>query len=69
MKIYIYDQYITNFDSVFVHNLEYLAKDNEYTFDKDKRVITTKDKKYILPDPITVNIDNYPDLDTSTPAI
>lgn len=70
MQIYIYDEYIANFDVLFIHNLEYLAKDNEYSFDKIKRVVTTeKGKNYYLPDPIKLDVNDYPDLSTSTPAI
>lgn len=70
MKIYIYDEYITEFDALFVHYLEYLAKENEYIFDKENRVLTTSTgKKYSIPKPVEVDRNNFPDLLTSTPAI
>ena len=70
MQIYIYDEYIDNFDVLFVHHLEYLAKENEYSFDKQNRLVTNaKGKKYYLPKPIKLDKNDYPDWSTSTPAI
>ena len=70
MQIYMYDEYITKFDQLFMLNLEYLAKDNEYYFDKHNRtVIIRNNKKYYIPDPIHLNVNDFPDLKTSTPVI
>lgn len=70
MKIYIYDKYIVNFDKVFVNNIEHLAKDNEYHFYKQKRIVNTENgKTYHLPSPISLHVNDFPDLETSMPAI
>lgn len=69
MKIYVYDEYITEFDALFIHYIEYLSKENEYLFDKENRVLITRGKKYFIPKPLEVDRNNFPDLQTSTPAM
>lgn len=70
MEIYIYDENRTKLDALFVHNIEYIAKDNEYHFDKQNRlVITQEGKKLSLPNPIHLDKKDMPDLNTSAPAI
>ena len=68
MKIYIYEEYIVQFYSLFIHQLEYLYNKKDLEFDRENRILKVNNKVFRLPKP-DFDVRNFPDLNTSTPAI